>query len=542
MDENSFLKRKINQNISNKNRQINRKKESLNDIFTKTKEIQLQKYILNMKNERYVSLKEAYQNKIENLNDQINEIHRFYDLFNDQFFVKFNEYIKFLQTKREIEKKKNEKLDDDIFNLRNDIMNVEAKVKKIEYKRNIILRWIYLFIMIHEKITVIPSYYKLIIEEPEITFKNMIMENNEMNKNLEKRDSKASLYDRRESRESTIENLFNINLNDSGKKNPKKFNEIFKIKRKYTRKNLPQNYHNFVNLFKQVTQEEINRVRNYKYELIFKTPQEFFEKINKFETIDLNLMDDYNRLRLKIKEINKERDIEKKLFISEKELVIKNLKAKEKEIISVKNKYNLLLNEVNTLKKNLNKKTTKRAKTAKSRLFSYDNFKKEKLSKVKLHSKVLELYNNVQLIDYTQVINPNFLSQRKDGIFENQIVVMLKQIELVFYFLINKYKYYKSNKCYEKPLKMVIKKIENLHQMERTKNQKEAESERIRLLNEGVMNRFNKIYFLPRKREDKFSKKAFHKEKQVNKQEEEIREPVFEDFMYDVYDKNDNSF
>jgi hypothetical protein len=82
--------------IDFKTNAINRKQESVKDFIDKTRELILMKYTSTIKKERTVRLKETYENEIESLNDTIKSLQLAKELFNDNFFVKFGEYVKHL--------------------------------------------------------------------------------------------------------------------------------------------------------------------------------------------------------------------------------------------------------------------------------------------------------------------------------------------------------------------------------------------------------------------------------------------------------------
>ena len=88
-------------------------------------------------------------------------------LFNDIFLQKFNDYVRELEIQRELAKSENTNLMEEILKLKNEISQLESQIRKIEYEKHNIVRWIFFQILVKEKKTHLPFYYKSIIEETE---------------------------------------------------------------------------------------------------------------------------------------------------------------------------------------------------------------------------------------------------------------------------------------------------------------------------------------------------------------------------------------
>jgi hypothetical protein len=229
-------------------------------------------------------------------------------LFNEKFIQKFNDYIRELINQREIEKEKNNNLIEEILKQKNEISQIENQIKKILYEKHNIVRWIFFQILVKEKKINLPSHYKLLIEETEenITkiFSNPSNFSSEENieKKIYKRQPTKKMYKRRSTRKS-LGNLDKLLLSKS----------------------------TFINTYKNISLKEAQRIRSYKYNLIFSSPEEFLEKIKKFEIEITKFIDEYNQINLQIKFLKKEKEeIEKENY---QELKIENEDIEEKEII-----------------------------------------------------------------------------------------------------------------------------------------------------------------------------------------------------------------
>lgn len=85
-------------------------------------------YTIGIKKERAIRIKEKYRNKIEGIENLSNSIEKANTLFNNQFLIKFNDYIKELEIQKEIEKTLNINLEEEILKLKNEISIIETKI------------------------------------------------------------------------------------------------------------------------------------------------------------------------------------------------------------------------------------------------------------------------------------------------------------------------------------------------------------------------------------------------------------------------------
>ena len=110
-------------------------------------------------------MREQYDNEIERVDEAIKTINESSKLFNDKFINKFNDAVKQLFTRREIERTRNIQLIEQILQYKNEISLLVSKIRKAEFDKYNIIRWIYFQICVNEKILNFPVYYKAIIEE-----------------------------------------------------------------------------------------------------------------------------------------------------------------------------------------------------------------------------------------------------------------------------------------------------------------------------------------------------------------------------------------
>ena len=170
---NTMMKEK-NPQLERKNSVMNVKRNnSIRDYISKTREIVLMKYTTEIKKERAIRLQETYNNEVEAIKDTIQSMEEAKKLFNDKFLAKFTEYVKHLILQREEEKTIDSGLVDQIIKLKNEMLALENKKKKIDSDKASLGRWMYLQIQIKEKKLSLPFYYKLLLDR----------EDNELNSN-----------------------------------------------------------------------------------------------------------------------------------------------------------------------------------------------------------------------------------------------------------------------------------------------------------------------------------------------------------------------
>ena len=153
---------------------LKEKKESIKDAINKTRDMILNKYTKSIKKERIIRLKEVKENNLDRVENIITSMKKTNKLFNDTFLQKFNDYVRELEIQRELAKAENTNLMEEILKQKNEISQLESQIRKIEYEKNNIVRWIFFQILVKEKKIYLPFYYKSIIEETEENMKKIL--------------------------------------------------------------------------------------------------------------------------------------------------------------------------------------------------------------------------------------------------------------------------------------------------------------------------------------------------------------------------------
>jgi hypothetical protein len=364
------------------------KNDNIKTYINKTNSITLLNYKNKMHIEAIQRIKENYENKVENLNNIYKNINIYKNLFKETFLNKFNEYVRFLNTKKEIEREKNEKLLSVIIDKKNEKNNIENQIKKLENEKNNILKWIFFQIQIIEKKKNLENYYKLIIEESNEGYKKLFEKKNKENTT------------RQEKIENSRTSIINIG---------RRFSSISQISKGYKRKaskrfSIDQN----LVAIKSISNEEMNKIRSYKIGLIFQTPEAFMDAMNNLYNVNIKYMNKYDELKIELFELNKEKNIYKKEIDEKNEYENKKILLKEKELEDVLKKYDLLKNKKISIKK------------------QFESNYKNNITSKKLISLIIQLYQTLDQLD----LEDNLKDNKKICSDEELVLNYLEAIQL----------------------------------------------------------------------------------------------------------------
>ena len=500
--------------IDLKTNKLKLKKQSIHDIIDKTRDIILYKYSIDRKKERTIRLQEINENNIGKFQNTITIMKNTNKLFHDKFFQKFSDYVKELETQREIEKAKNTNLIQQIIKQKNELTQIETQIRKQEYDKNNIIRWIFFQILVKEKKLNLPNHYKSLIEETEENMRkifsnpaNFSSEDNDLRYKYKKQMTKKKI-ERKATRKSII--LDNKNS--------------FTSKPTFT-----------LSIYKNISMKEALRIRNYKYNLCYQTPEEFFYKIKKLEYTTLKFIEEYNNNLILIRELKKERDE----IIKEKEHQIKieneDLQEKENQLIIQKHKFDILKTEKynlnNLMIETENNENIKKKEKRKSIFDISSDLNKKKKSN--LYNSITNLFQTCSQIQLNQIINMEILINRKISSKESEMMDMMSKIEIIVDYLLSKINEYKNNKYIGFNLfKKILSEIDKSKKIENSKKQKDEQNKKLEKLKEKIKKRDNKIYFLPRRKIEKnfSSEQIKHKKKII--EDVALINPGLYDFIY----------
>ena len=321
-----------------------------------------------------------------------------------------------------------------------------------------------------------------------------------------------------------------ITNNNNNNNNLKRKSESFFYKKKFermdSRKKLENNVNNINNdnepysYLKNISKKEMKRIRDYKYFLKYLTYNDILEQFKQYENESLNLLIKKENIMFQIKELEKE---EKHYFIENKEeleLLNNSIEKKEKELKILKLKNENLKKEKNQLKitiKNYNIKEE-----------DYNVNIPYKKNKSKLYLYIYNIYQiclQINLKINEEEIKTNFNNQ------EEEMIYYLIKTELFINYLLSKKKSYKNGNLFFQ-YKEIQNKVEKNHKIINAKKQREKENLRLEKVKKEIENRNNKIYFLPKKKYEKYYAMGVKKEMNKNNKSKSNEKFNFSDLIY----------
>ena len=507
-DEEINLRKKQNKtDLDIKNKTLNLRKGFIRNYINETRESKLLNYTINSKRERLRRLNENYDMiYLKEITDSLNNSSR---LFNEQFVIKFGEYVKKLFIRKENEKEKKDELLKEILNLRTEISVIESKIQKQQMDKNNLLKWIYFQISVKEKKLNLPNYYKILLEGNDYSFINYF----DFNNNLKRRESQMD-----ELKKVFIRNIY------FKKPETKKTIKRLNTKNPFQTFTLKDNN-------KNIPKKEIERIQNYRFNRVFYSPDDLIDMLKKYENINIQKINLYNELRIQIRELEKEKneiELQKKeqlkndnLLIQTKENILKRLQEKNKQLNKEKIQYFKIIN------KNESKKRKKILEI------------KSIHSKLKLEDSIQKLFKTCQLISLDKIINPDlFLNNRKLKSKEEELLEILTKIEIVICFLKNQFSIYKNiNGEYYTTYKKIMLRVEKEHKINNSNQLKEQYLLKLKKLKEDLERKNTKIYFTQLRKTNNYLKYAKNKKGNQSNNEYIFKEIEFEDFMFDIQEE-----
>ena len=528
---------------------INLKKESTSEFKEKLRNHNYFKFSLKSKEELCERTKEQYQNELGFINDKIESCKTWKKLNQDFFTDKIEEYLKFLMYQKSYEKNKVEDLVDEIINLKNDITRINSKMAKIELEKSKILRWIYFQIKLKEKMVILPSYYKTILE-------NL----NDISSYYDKQAKKlATSYAPKSMETNKNFNILTISVKkrDRMKKSIKK-TKVFHSFDNIETPNLKSELITLLN--KKEAKEAYKRIKEYKTHLIY-TVDDFVDRMSCLERENLTLIKYHTDLKYKIKEYQKQLD----KVIEEKNKILEiynyNLSIELNELNRLKINHSTMENLIKVFKNsyyfNNDIKSRRRtrfllnndkgenfnmnidsiispislikANKKKNEINNRNKSKNKKCTKEMLFTKISELYDLCKTIKFNDERHYEVLKEKEKILKNYGIIYSIFCIEYCVNYLMNYiHNYEKNHKDGPKNMKKILNEIERAH---REKNAAELRKQRLQRhikLEKDIEKRYNKVHIHNRQVTTVVKKKK--RKIEVIKMQ---KIPSFDDFIFE---------
>ena len=482
--------------IDLKTKNFKPKKDTINEYMDKIK-------IYNIFNNEIKTNENINNNYIENskndldyCDDLFRNLTKTKTLLNKKFSGAVEAYLRFIFMKTDEEKKKEYYLVKKILALREEVNKLNLVLKKKESEKNKILKWIYFQIKVREKILLIPSYYKEIIEN--VKRREIQKENRPMK--FSRMSVKVSSSKR------------NKNFSVSGLT----LRKSFKVKRALNSSKKDVNSYKGIksNVDKEkiVSEEEIEKIKNYLKHPVFNNVDDLIDNLKVFE----------NKILLK----NKEYESLKEQIFKDKSYLRKNQKNIIKYQISYENLIKEKESQVDKLKIITNAKIIEKNQmqnlTDDKLLFSIfkDTNKKMKFETYPLFVKINSLYEKCSQIPLD--LEYNFGHETKNSNSHPILLEMLfklKYATIVADKILIEFKYYKENDAHKSALiKKFKSEIDKENKFIKNLEQQNKEKKKfIKLLNK-IKEKNEKILFIPYRKSDKYRKVS--QKRKINKVED----------------------
>lgn len=523
---------KIDKLLKQKIDRINIHDNSVKSFIDKTRDLIKLKYGIKVKQEREQRLKETYENELESIKDTIFSMKQAKKLFEENFLIKFEEYVKYCLNQKEKEKKY-------LNDLRESRIQIEMKIKekenykfKLLEKRRKYEEYRNFLICIKEKILMTgldrllamkDDVYlteiekqgsKQIIDRVSGLDKKSSMISHKMNPSNHNLGhlSTFSNHHYNQNNNHTSNSNFNNSLTsklyDHSKTNLNNINSITHHAEDSLSASRQVSNHSIS--IKSIALEEMKkRILNYikNPKSIFNSSEELIDELKALEKENINKILKYNEMSSKIREINNENQGLKKNFdfdtknviisIKQKEDLLNELKRKNSELI--KEKRRLISGE--TIDDYSGGSNFKSSKTNNySGLSSINNINSESNQSNAIYSKISNIFSLTQQI-------PVFADKKKELIMnshsgltnynnnEKDYISMMSIIENSLDFLIERNNVYlRSGEEIEKRYKKKIEALDQEKKIRASEKQKQMEIQKMEKLKISIQERNNRIY------------------------------------------------
>ena len=473
-------------------------------LIDKTRKFLIIKYSSSVKNERRKRNEEILDNKIEMIDDKIKSLKNVKSLYNKYFNYKLSEYVKFIFKKREIERKYDAQLLNQIYSLKKEISRLMNKIRKIEIEKYNIMQWLYFQIKVKEKKLILPSQYMKVLER------------NIKRTNTLRRTAQADIR----------------NLTHSTKKGKSNFNKINKEQ------------DNEINVG-GVARDENYRILQYKKKLIFDSPDDFLDEIKSIENKNIKLFVQGDILHSEIKYLKKRYN----KIITDKNIdtdTIDKIKEKEMELEENKKRYKINIKIITDYRNDRYNIKIKNNKDINNNTSIKEDLEENELTlnpkKRKLYTTVERLFSTCQKIEIKKnkeifsLENQQFYINKGNRTKQEEILQMIEFIEVRICHLLNIFSIYKNpfdpNYEYIRKLRNNILRKRKIEKANLARIEKEINY--MKLIKE-VEDKNNKLLFLQNRKIDLKNYAAWDnvQKKHKTSKKKQIYIPTFEDFLFE---------
>lgn len=278
---------------------------------------------------------------------------------------------------------------------------------------------------------------------------------------------------------------------------------------------------------------EIERICKYKHHLIYNTADAFVNQLHQIEQDNIARLGVYGAVLNKLQLLRQEREalcLQTQLHRTHKQ---HEIDVKTKELSKLKRKHAKLLKSIAdlTLASGNNCASARCPLVLGQKNTKVDTPCASK--ECKLFNKVVDLYNTT--LDIT-------CSSVHCGVARgNEVLMMLKYIEIAVDGLFSMFNYYNNNKqLYYDKLRQIQTQIETAHKLEHAQHQVELGKLKAQRLHKQIQQRNNKVLYKQHRKVNAYYKCLMKSNSPQTPRAVPTPQPTFHEFMHDVIDDDNN--
>lgn len=508
-------KREINKTFDLIDIKINKIKAATNDNFynakqylAKTRKLILLKYDTSVKKELKLLIEEKKENARKIIENKIYSLNKIKKLHHQVFDEKLLEYVKYISLKKDEEEKYDLGLLNEIYSMKKEISLLTNRIKKVQIEKNSLIQWIMLLIKVKERKLHLPNYYSKLLEI-----------------SIPKIDNQ-----RRSAKPDTTK---------ISKLRPKKTKSI-----KYSKEKIKSMANSPESILNNFSEKELIKILNYRQNLIFNSPEDFYDEIKSIENMNIKSFEKLDFLIYEIKRLKGKYNN----LLNDKEFcnssLIFQIKKYENELERNKQIYNERKKLISEYKGINNEKH----KNKKNKKIGSDNSLESNDNEIILNQKKSKLFNYVEKLfsickeikikkGYSNSDDKEILALKRANINQEEIILnMIKFSEIKISKLLHEFMMYNDpknpNYDYIRKLRINYTKKRNIQKARLARIEKEKKN--LKFVQE-IGEKNDQILFLKKTKKDLQSHFARVNSQSTGKKRKKVKLfiPNIEDFLFD---------
>jgi hypothetical protein len=281
-----------------------------------------------------------------------------------------------------------------------------------------------------------------------------------------------------------------------------------------------------------ITKDEFDRILLWRFSPIFKTAEEFMDRLKDLDTQNILLLQYFNKLQSIIYKYQKELLILKESQ-DKNEIIEIHIDNKKNELDLLKKKFSLISKKYSKIKEN--RKKSKKNYLSQQISYSQANISNNNISErnmTKIFDKINELFESCKNVNNEKLTNLLYYNIKKSITKEDEVIFTLEYIECTIDFLFEKMRYYKRDENKKILLQQKLIEVEKMHKKEKPERQRLEELKNNLILKKKLEMKNNRKLILPSRKLNLYHYNVRNK-KRKNKNDIKIKDnfPTLDDFV-----------